>query len=302
MFGWWAAPYNYNDPYDDAWAFKWDPVDYGLAFTSVRRRLLEVFPEHELSFGLVVNDDEESRCQGSHICYWVERMLDETEVGTDADWLSMHRYFSDYNREWVHDDLILKSGPPMLDKISNILNGYWERRGLPSKPVGLTEYNAVFRQTPACGGSQQFISLLWQAKFIGEAAWRDDFKLLNHFAARAVPVGCTGKSDFAFYQVDGVKARAPRDSYSIVAPGIKEYGDPAKPTPAYYGFWLWNRYMGEDLIQYVADDDVTVFVSRFAASAGTVGLLLVNTGALARKVELAANWISEAVDDTAGGT
>ena len=28
MFGWWAAPYNYNDGFN-VHEFKWDPVDYG---------------------------------------------------------------------------------------------------------------------------------------------------------------------------------------------------------------------------------------------------------------------------------
>ena len=50
----------------------------GLAFSSVRRKLLERFPQDPLAFGLVVNDDEEGICRGSHICYWNERMLDET--------------------------------------------------------------------------------------------------------------------------------------------------------------------------------------------------------------------------------
>ena len=96
----------------------------------------------------------------------------------DADWLSFHRYFSDYGAEWVRDDMILSSGPGMLDSITDVLRGYFERRGKPMPPIGLTEYNSVFRQTPACGGSQQFISLLWQAKFIGDAVMRDDFKMM----------------------------------------------------------------------------------------------------------------------------
>lgn len=54
-----------------------------------------------------MNDDKESVCQGSHNCYWNERILDETSGGEDADWLSFHRYFSDYGKQWVHDDTIL---------------------------------------------------------------------------------------------------------------------------------------------------------------------------------------------------
>ena len=190
MFGWWAAPYGYED------GFRWDAVDYGLAFSAVRRRLLELFPSRALSFGLVVNDDPEAECRGSHICFWNERMLDETPVLDDADWLSVHRYFTDYTAAWAADERILSSGPPMLNHISATLAGYFKRRGAKMPPIALTEYNAVFRQTPACGGSQQFISLLWQAKFIGDAVVRDRFKMMNHFAARAIPVRCTGTSDF----------------------------------------------------------------------------------------------------------
>ena len=74
--------------------------------------------------------------------------------------------------------MILSSGPDMLDYITEVLRGYFERRDKPMPPIGLTEYNSVFRQTPACGGSQQFISLLWQAKFIGDAVTREDFKMM----------------------------------------------------------------------------------------------------------------------------
>ena len=84
--------------------------------------------------------------------------------------------------------------------------------------IGLTEYNAVFRQTPACGAAQQFISLLWQAAFIGESVQRPDYKLLNHFSARAVPVKCTGHSDFDGLADWGAGRRAPKDAYSIVSP------------------------------------------------------------------------------------
>ena len=38
-----------------------------------------------------------------------------------------------------------------------------------------------------------------------------DFVVMNHFASRAIPVKCTGKSDFEGYQVDGAGKRAPTD-------------------------------------------------------------------------------------------
>lgn len=53
MFGWWAAPFHYHDPSDGANDFRWDSADYGKAFSSVRRGLLDTFPDLPLSFGLV---------------------------------------------------------------------------------------------------------------------------------------------------------------------------------------------------------------------------------------------------------
>jgi hypothetical protein len=49
----------------------------------------------------VTADDEEGRCAGSHICYWLESILEDSPAGDDADWLSIHRYFTDYDRSWV---------------------------------------------------------------------------------------------------------------------------------------------------------------------------------------------------------
>lgn len=215
----------------------------------------------------------------------------------------------------------------MLDSVSKTIGGFWNRRNKRKKPIAITEYNAVFRQTPACGGAQQFIAMLWQTKFLGDVVMREEFPMLNHFSARASPVTCTGKSDWAAYQakiewhtfthhtleerihlvsslrmhvsffitqqvrhvrnqlelrsleeskaanelwrvpsqIDGVKARAPKDSYALVNPALPSYGIlHAKPSPAYYSFWLWNRYMGEDLIKYGhKDGKLSVYVSRF---------------------------------------
>jgi hypothetical protein len=46
MFGWWAAPYDYD-------RFKWEPMDYGVAFSAVRRGLINAFPGKKMAFGLV---------------------------------------------------------------------------------------------------------------------------------------------------------------------------------------------------------------------------------------------------------
>ena len=52
-------------------------------------------------------------CLGAHICHWLESILDDTNAGHDADWLSMHRYFSDYGRSWVrHFDSTPLGGNP----------------------------------------------------------------------------------------------------------------------------------------------------------------------------------------------
>jgi hypothetical protein len=46
MFGWWAAPYDYG-------GFRYEPMDYGVAFSAVRRGLIDAFPDKRMSFGLV---------------------------------------------------------------------------------------------------------------------------------------------------------------------------------------------------------------------------------------------------------
>ena len=59
LFGWWAAPYDYD-------GFRWDGRDYGVAFSSVRRKVKDSHPTRGFSFGLVVNDDKLGECHGSH--------------------------------------------------------------------------------------------------------------------------------------------------------------------------------------------------------------------------------------------
>ena len=156
LFGWWSAPYDYDD-------FKWDGRDYGVAFSSVRRKVLDRYPDRGLSFGLVVNDDEPGVCHGSHICDWQADIL-ITHAKWDADWLSVHRYFSDYGPEWVNDLQIAGSAEPMLDHVYGVLLQHFDNHDVRLPRIGLTEYNAVFRQTPACGASQQYISFLWQVR------------------------------------------------------------------------------------------------------------------------------------------
>ena len=162
----------------------------------------------------------------------------------------------------------------------SVLREHFDAADADMPPIGLTEYNAVFRQTPACGGSQQFISFLWQTAFIGQTVERPDYGLLNHFSARAIPVKCTGKSDFEGYQVHGVSKRAPKDSYSIVSAALPEWGVTSKPQPAYYAFWLWNRYGGDRVIHTYQTATLKLFVTRFDAT-GDVGVIVVNSASAA---------------------
>ena len=174
----------------------------------------------------------------------------------------------------------------MLTYMSDTIYGFYERRNLRVNdlpPIALTEYSSVFRQTPACGGAQQYISFLWQSKFIGQAVLRRDFVMMNHFAARAIPVKCTGKSDFEGYQVEGAGKRAPMDSYSLIQASKPEWGIPAKPSVVYYAFWLWNRYMGYHIISHLEDRGTSAFVSEFKG--GELGIMFVNTRSDSHTIE-----------------
>ena len=72
----------------------------------------------------------------------------------------------------------------------------------------------------------------------------------------------------------GAGKRAPKDSYSLVAATRPAWGIPAKPSPAYFGFWLWNRYMGPAVSAMAHDDDSAAWVSHF--DTGELGVIFVN--------------------------
>ncbi|KAL3917532.1 MAG: hypothetical protein SGPRY_006370, partial [Prymnesium sp.] len=156
---------------------------------------------------------------------------------------------------------------------------HFHQHSLPMPPIGITEYNCVFRQ---------YIAFLWQTAFIGQAialppitcyhtcmlspllgaqlliprasqaVIRGSFGLLNHFSARSMPVACSGTSDFDAFKVDGVSKRAPKDSYSIVEATF----------PQWYG--------GDRVIAEATESEHRkVFITRFE-STGEIGVIAVN--------------------------
>eukprot|EP00316_Scyphosphaera_apsteinii_P000899 CAMPEP_0119345090 /NCGR_PEP_ID=MMETSP1333-20130426/107305_1 /TAXON_ID=418940 /ORGANISM="Scyphosphaera apsteinii, Strain RCC1455" /LENGTH=537 /DNA_ID=CAMNT_0007357543 /DNA_START=37 /DNA_END=1647 /DNA_ORIENTATION=+ len=181
------------------WSVPWGQIyysgrDYGKAYSEVRRRVKNHFNGRTLYFGLVVNTDGPNGCGGNHICNWVDDILQKTSAGREADWLIMHRYFSDWGDAAVLDQTILGSGAHGLDQVTSILTNHWNKRlGSHSRIplIGLTEYSVIFMRSAACGAAQQYISFLWQVKFIGESVSRgSSYGALNQYSAFAAYKDC----------------------------------------------------------------------------------------------------------------
>ena len=156
----------------------------------------------------------------------------------------------------MHDATILNSGPGGLDHITESLSGQWRARiGAHPPPIALTEYSPIFMRSEACGAAQQYISFLWQTKFIGEAVTRgSQITAMNHFAARAQHRPCITWGA-------GLK-RAPSDSYSLYSVGGGELGAAdGLPFPLYYAFVLWNMYGGNVLHSARTNSDVSVYIT-----------------------------------------
>ena len=92
--------------------------------------------------------------------------------------------------------------------------------------------------------------------------------------------------------MDGVSKRAPKDSYSIISPAFPEWGIASKPQPAYYAFWLWNRYGGDRVVDEYIQPLLKVFVTRFDTT-GEIGVIAVNWDWNQEAVlNLQSNWFS----------
>jgi hypothetical protein len=100
-----------------------------------------------------------------------------------------------------------------------------------------------FKRSRSCGAASQYINFLAQAKIIGDAvgAGAGRFGLLAYFAATGARFACkTWRS--------GTK-RADVDTYSLFAWGSWEAELPrGTPMCAYFAFWLWHKYGGEQLV------------------------------------------------------
>lgn len=139
---------------------------YAASFVATRAALLARRPAGSppLSFGLVLTHLTPNDHEGALVRGWNDDVLRSSSgAATRADWLVVHRYFSKYDRSGNTDDVVLRTASDGLDSLTISTTGLYEHYsrsdGFPP-PLALTEYNAVFIRSEACGGSQQYLSLL----------------------------------------------------------------------------------------------------------------------------------------------
>lgn len=175
-------------------------------------------------------------------------------------------------------------------------------------PIGLTEYNTIYKRSEACGSAAQYITFLAQVRIIGSAAasGRGKHSLMVFYAAGGARKPCRTWR--------GGKKRDDSDSYGLFAYNENDLPDGA-PTPAYFAFWLWWRYGGEQLLTHQTDgqlssnSQLSVYVTRFgnvsapgfSVLRAVLGVIIVNEGAYARAVKLrdtasslGAGWLAAA--------
>lgn len=137
---------------------------------------------------------------------------------------------SKYDREDpTSDESILRTATPGLSSLALSMDGLFTHylSGRLPPPLALTEYNAVFRRSEGCGASQQYVSLLFQAKVIGEAVshGKGGFGLAAYYASQGASKACNTWGSG--------RSRAADDSYGMIAWG-SQHTAKGLPTPAYY--------------------------------------------------------------------
>ena len=157
------------------------PESYASNFTAVRTALLNKLPPNEPSFGLLLNEVFPHDRKGNNIIEWNERVLSSRSgARSDADWVTVHRYYSgiwaplhtDAEVLWLGDSKDRGSGPGYLHQLAQVVEQHYSLASgsgavtsIPTPPIAVTEYNSVFRpHSGACGASRQYINLLFKQR------------------------------------------------------------------------------------------------------------------------------------------